>query len=92
MQVLIRGMKNGLPKEYCCTLYDRYHKATNTMSMARTTGYTCTAAARLLADQKFTRTGICPPEFLGQSESCFKFVTEYLMRKEISIRFDEKTL
>lgn len=91
MQVVIRGIKDGAMKEFCCTLYDRYHKPTATMSMARTTGYTCTAAARLLIENKFTRKGICPPEYVGENESCFKFVTDYLLKKEISIRFDEKT-
>lgn len=92
MQVKIRGEKEGIKKEFSCTMYDRYHQPTATMSMARTTGYTCTAAARLLMENKFNRKGICPPEYVGENESCFKFVTDYLLKKEISIRFDEKTL
>lgn len=91
MQVVIKGEKDGNQKEFSCTMYDRYHKATATMSMARTTGYTCTAVAQLLIENKFNRKGICPPEFVGESEACFKFVTDYLLKKEISIRFDEKT-
>lgn len=92
MQVMIRGEQDGIKKEFSCTMFDRYHKPTATMSMARTTGYTCTAAARLLIENKFNRKGICPPEYVGEKEACFKFVTDYLLKKEISIRFDDKTL
>lgn len=92
MQILIRGEREGVKKEFGCTLYDRYHKQTATKSMSRTTGYTCTAAAKLLIENRFNRKGICPPEFLGEKESCFKFVTDYLLNKEISIRFDEQSI
>jgi saccharopine dehydrogenase-like NADP-dependent oxidoreductase len=92
MKVVIRGEQHGIKKEISCTVYDRYHQPSATMSMARTTGYTCTAAARLLIEKKINRKGICPPEFSGENESCFKFVTDYLLRNGIHIRFDEKTL
>ena len=39
-------------------------------SMARTTGYTATMTLRLLADCRFRRPGICPPEYLGQVPGC----------------------
>ncbi len=38
--------------------------------MARTTGYTCTAVARLVAAGTFRRAGICPPEYVGQAPGC----------------------
>ena len=43
--------------------------------MARTTGYTCTAAVRLAGPGGCTRrTGISPPEFLGREPGCYDFV------------------
>ena len=41
-------------------------------SMARTTGYTATAAARLVLAGAFDRKGICPPEYLGAAPGCFE--------------------
>ncbi len=92
MSVTLQGEEEGQRKQIICTLYDRYHHPTATMSMARTTAYTATAVVRLIALQKINGKGICPPEFIGKQPACFKFVTDYLMEKGISIRFDEKPL
>jgi len=46
--------------------------------MARTTGYTCTAAVNLVLDGKYTRKGISPPEYLGEDEGNFTFIVDYL--------------
>ncbi|MBV6425981.1 MAG: Lysine 6-dehydrogenase [Haliscomenobacter sp.] len=61
-----------------CDLLDRYDPATDTISMARTTGYTCTAVANLLLEGRFSRKGICPPEYVGASEGALAFVLAYL--------------
>jgi lysine 6-dehydrogenase len=70
-------------KQVIYTLYDRYDKESQTTSMARTTGYTCTAVARLVANQAFTRKGICPPEYVGENEAGFTYVLDYLATKNI---------
>lgn len=57
--------------------------------MARTTGYTCTAAVHLVLDGKFNRKGICPPEFLGEDEPNFRFVVNYL--KERGVTYEVKS-
>jgi saccharopine dehydrogenase-like NADP-dependent oxidoreductase len=92
MSITLQGEMNGQKKEIVCTLYDRYHQPSSTMSMARTTAYTATAVARLMADNKISCRGICPPEFIGRQPTCFKFVTDYLMKKGVSICFHEKLL
>jgi saccharopine dehydrogenase-like NADP-dependent oxidoreductase len=51
--------------------------------MARTTGYTCTAAANLVLDGKFNRKGICPPEYLGEDQSHFSFIVDYLRKRGV---------
>ena len=60
--------------EHVYRLLDRTDERTGTSSMARTTGYTCTAAARLVLEGRFARFGICPPEFVGADEDCFERV------------------
>lgn len=84
MRVSLGGSDEMGPLKIIYTLYDRYNKETQTMSMARTTGYTCTAAARLVIENKFKRKGICPPEFIGEDEKCFDFVVKYLEERKVT--------
>lgn len=83
MRIRIAGDENGRHKKYEYNLLDRTDKKTSTLSMARTTGYTCTAAVNLVMDNKFTRKGICPPEYLGEDESDFRFVVDYLAKRGV---------
>jgi lysine 6-dehydrogenase len=83
MRIRIAGEENGKPKTYQYNLLDRTDKATSTLSMARTTGYTCTAALNLIANGAFDRKGICPPEYLGEKEENFQFVVDYLKARGV---------
>jgi lysine 6-dehydrogenase len=86
MRVTLDGNDEKGKLKIVYTLYDRYNQETQTMSMARTTGYTCTASARLVIENKFSRQGISPPEFIGEDESCFDFVVKYLEDREVFFR------
>ena len=83
MRIKLTGEENGTRKQYQYDLLDRTNKSTNTLSMARTTGYTCTAAVNLVIDKKFTRKGISPPEFLGEADGCFEFILDYLKERGV---------
>ena len=83
MRVTLGGTDEKGKIKIVYTLYDRYNKETQIMSMARTTGYTCTAAARLVIENKFSRKGISPPEFVGEDENCFEFVVNYLKERKV---------
>ncbi len=64
-------------------LYDEYDVATQTSSMSRTTGYTCTAALNLLINNLFTVKGVFPPELVGNNEHCYNFIMTYLKERNI---------
>ena len=83
MRVIIDGAKGKSHYTFTYDLLDSYDKKTGTTSMARTTGYTCAAVARLLLSGAFTRKGICPPEYIGQSEACYRSVLEQLSLRDI---------
>lgn len=83
MRIRIKGQENGKEKSYEYNLLDRTDRQTNTLSMARTTGYTCTAAVHLVLDGKFSRKGICPPEFLGEEEPHFNFILQHLKDRNV---------
>ena len=84
MRIRMIGEENGKAKTYQYNLLDRTDKPTDTLSMARTTGYTCTAAVHLVLEGKFSRKGICPPEYLGEEESHFNFVVSYLKDRGVT--------
>jgi len=64
-------------------LYDEYDAATQTSSMSRTTGYTCTAALNMLIEKLFTAKGVFPPELVGKDENCFNFMLNYLKERNV---------
>lgn len=78
MRIRIAGNEKGQSKTYEYNLFDRTDKKTQTLSMARTTGYTCTAAVNLVIDGRYGRKGISPPEYLGENPLHFDFITNYL--------------
>ncbi len=83
MRIVIEGEENGVAKTYMYHLLDKYDRPTSTISMARTTGYTCTAVAHLLMDGKFNRIGINPPEIVGDEKGCYEFVMVYLEERGV---------
>lgn len=83
MQIIIEEKENKNTVKYIYKLFDRYDKPTQTSSMARTTGYTCTAVARLVIENKFNQKGICPPEYIGANEECFQAVMDYLKSRNV---------
>jgi saccharopine dehydrogenase-like NADP-dependent oxidoreductase len=64
-------------------LYDEYDAVTETSSMSRTTGYTCTAALNMLMENLFTEKGVFPPELVGKHEKCFQYMINYLEERNI---------
>ncbi|MCK4661882.1 MAG: saccharopine dehydrogenase NADP-binding domain-containing protein [Bacteroidales bacterium] len=86
MRIFIHGLENSIEKTYSYNLFDKYDKKTNTISMARTTGYTCTAVANLILNGNFNKKGICPPEYLGVNEENFNFIINYLKDRGVIYR------
>ena len=84
MRVTLKGEnKNGETEEIVYDLHDSYCEQTNTSSMARTTGYTATAAANLFLDGLFKDKGVFPPELVGKEKECFDYFLRYLKERNI---------
>ncbi len=83
MRITIEGNKDGNPLKYVYNLFDRYDSVNNITSMARTTGYTCTAVANLMMEGMFDSPGINPPEYIGKTEGHLKFILEYFKERNI---------
>jgi len=89
---VMRVTITGSGKKIMYELFDRYDKKTNTISMARTTGYTCTGVANLVIEGSFNRKGICPPEYVGESEDHFRYMLTYLKERSVEYKVNETEL
>ncbi len=84
MRVTLKGENaSGQKEEVIYTLHDEYNTETETSSMARTTGYTATAAANLFLEGLFTEKGVFPPELAGKHKACFDYFLSYLNERNI---------
>ena len=80
--IIIATTKTGEDITY--TVYDE--RKNGWSSMSRTTGLTACAFTKLLINNKISKKGIQCPEKLGQIESNYSFVLDYLKEKGISIQ------
>ena len=84
MRVTLTGENQaGENETVICNLHDEYNALTGTSSMARTTGYTATAAANMILDGLFDEKGVFPPELIGKHENCFHYIINYLKDRDI---------
>jgi lysine 6-dehydrogenase len=86
MRIVVEGREAGREKTVQYDLFDRRDRATGFSSMARTTGFPATAAARLVLSGRFSRRGICPPEFIGADEAAFRYVMAEMAARNVVYR------
>jgi saccharopine dehydrogenase-like NADP-dependent oxidoreductase len=87
MRVTLVGTdKSGKKEQIVYDLYDEFCKETNVSSMARTTGYTATAAVNLFLDGLFNEKGVFPPELVGKVSGCYDYFMNYLKERNINYK------
>jgi saccharopine dehydrogenase-like NADP-dependent oxidoreductase len=86
LRVEVDAVRGGTAERHVFDLFDRYDAATDTSSMGRTTGYTCTAIVRLLARGQYTHLGVSPPERVGQAPGCFERIVEDLAARGVALQ------
>ncbi len=86
MRIVVEGAEEKRPVRVVYDLVDRYDRTTKTSAMARTTGYTATTAARMLAAGLFDEPGIVPPERLGREPRCVDFLLNGLHERNVVYR------
>jgi lysine 6-dehydrogenase len=91
MKVVVEGTKDGQAVRHTFNLLDYYNPDTETSSIARTTGYTCTGMVRLLVRGLWDEPGVAPPEIVGRNQTCFDSVLKHLEERDVHIfqRVDE---
>ena len=91
LAVEAEGIQGGVLKRYEYELLDYYDEKEGLTSMARTTGFPPTIAARMIVNGQITQTGVVPPEkvFIGEH---FEFLMKELAQRGISIKLSESTI
>lgn len=83
MRITIAGIENGEEKTYTYNLFDRFDRENKIISMARTTGYTCTAVANLMLDGGFDDFGVHAPETVGAGSGNLAYILKYLEERNV---------
>ncbi len=83
MRIVADAVDAGRPVRETFELVDRYDPVSGVSSMARTTGYTCTAMVRLVASGRWREPGVAAPEAVGRDEAAFEFVLAELARRGV---------
>lgn len=93
MRVIITGKDdNGNKIEYQYDMLDKYDNETSTLSMARTTGYTCSIVTKLVAKGLYTNKGISPPELIGKKNDCYQEIMNELIKRKIVYKKTKRIL
>jgi saccharopine dehydrogenase-like NADP-dependent oxidoreductase len=87
MRIIIEGVKDDKKIRYKYDMLDKYDREKEVISMARTTGYTCTAVAKLSLKGIYNEKGVIPPEYLGKRSEVYHTIIEYLTER--NVKFSE---
>ena len=92
LRCVVEGTKNGQRERHTFNMVDHYNPATETMAMARTTGYTCTAMANLVARGLWTQPGLATPEIVGRNQDAYDAVIAHLRERDVYLDMDIEEL
>jgi saccharopine dehydrogenase-like NADP-dependent oxidoreductase len=92
LRIRVEGRIGESVQRHTYQLLDRYDKENQVSSMARTTGYTCTAMVRMLAKGLYKEPGITPPELVGANSACFDFVLKELDARGVRFHHEVEEL
>jgi lysine 6-dehydrogenase len=85
MRIVVSGPKNGKKVTYTYHVLDRYDRQHKVTAMARTTAYTTSVGAQLMAKKAISEKGVIPPEKLGMNKKLYgKFMSMMKQRKVLA--------
>lgn len=85
MQVEAEGLLAGVPTKWVWDLLDAPDPGHGVSSMARTTGYTCTAIVDLVAHAELLTPGLWLPEHIGALDGGWARVLRYLEDRDVRV-------
>lgn len=92
MRIAVEGILDGRKIRRTWDMLDRFDHEGGITSMARTTGYTCTAAVRALAAGLYNEPGLVPPEVLGRAPGVYDFIVARLAERDVDFTITDEEL
>lgn len=92
MRIVVSGTKKGERVTYTYHVLDRYDKNRKVTAMARTTAYTTSIVAQLLAKKAIKKNGVLPPEKIGMDEKLYKKFMDEIKKRKIIVKEAKKIL
>jgi saccharopine dehydrogenase-like NADP-dependent oxidoreductase len=89
LRIVVEGQRGDEDVRRQFDLIDYFDDERQVASMARTTGYTCAAVARLVANGTFRRAGIVPPEYIGREPVAYSAVIDTLAARGVTMSHTE---
>ena len=84
MRLEFKGLKNGSEVSKKYNLLDYYDEENNITSMARTTGYTCSAVAHAILSGDFSKKGVFTMESFADDKNLVQQILNYLSVRNIN--------
>lgn len=91
MLVEVGGLKNDKRVTYTYHMLDRYDKKRRVTAMARTTAYTTSVIAQLLAKKAVEEKGVIPPEKLGMDKRLYNGFMSMMKKRGIMVKESRKS-
>jgi len=92
MRIAVDGARQGRRFRRTWDLLDEFDHGRGVTSMARTTGYTCTAAVRALASGLYEKPGLVPPEVLGRTPGVYDFIVARLAERGVTFTVTDEEI
>jgi saccharopine dehydrogenase-like NADP-dependent oxidoreductase len=92
LRVVCDGRRGSLRVRRTVELLDRTDPRTGDSSMARTTGFPCATAARLLLEGAFKKPGVFPPELLAGDDALYARFLAELAQRGVAVEETEEEL
>jgi len=90
MHIEVAGLKGNKKVVYTYHMLDHYDKKRKVTAMAKTTAYTASIIAQLLAKKAIKEKGVIPPEKLGMNEKLYKKFMSMMKKRGITVKESRK--
>ena len=92
MLIEVSGLKNGRRIQFRYQMLDRFDRKRKVTAMARTTAYTASVVAQLVAKRAIIEKGVIPPEKLGMNKRVYTRYMNMMKQRGVIIREIKKNL
>jgi len=92
MRVEVTGTENRKQVRYSYHMLEHYDEDRQVTAMARTTAYTTSVIAQLLAKKDINEKGVIPPEKLGMDKKLYDEFIDMMNKRGIVVKEDRKAV